>query len=149
MMPNASFSPCWPETAGTAIGSRIIVGQACPLREIRKTAVKWPPTEAALLAVPINLESEFGLENGAGFVPDLDCHPVPKDMPTSAPNGIFGHVGQGSRGFFLHRFDIRQFHAFLVRGDNVAVSQVEKVSLHNNIERRETESVPSQFCRAS
>src|SRR5437016_1044444 len=110
----------------------------CPLREIRKTAVKWPPTEAAILAVPINLESEFGLENGAGFVPDLDCHPVPKDMPTPAPNGIFGHVGQGSRGFFLHRFDIRQFHTFLVRGDNVAVSQVEKGSLHNNIERRET-----------
>src|SRR2546421_5924410 len=45
----------------------------CPLREIRKTAVKWPQTEAASLAAPINLESEFGLENGAGFVPDLDC----------------------------------------------------------------------------
>lgn len=50
------------------------------------------------------------------------------------------HVYQRTRGLFLHSLHGREFQTLIVAGRFVIVSEVEKVSLHNNVERRETKA---------
>ena len=91
---------------------------------------------------PFYLEREFGLQHRSGIVPDFDGHPVSRSIV--GPTGrVPRHVCQRTRGLFLHSLHGREFQTLIVGGQFVTVSQVEKVSLHNNVERQETKSVPS------
>src|SRR3954452_1248362 len=59
-----------------------------------------PPTEAASMPAPFDLECKFELEHRTAVVPDFNRHLVAA-VPWG-PDGISGHIGKRARRLFLH-----------------------------------------------
>ena len=82
--------------------------------------------EAPLLLWGSHLPSKRSLNNGADAIANLNSH-VAKGRPA---HSVAGHVGEGFRRFLLSGLDVRQFHPLFIKGQLVAIADIEEVSLH-------------------
>jgi hypothetical protein len=95
-----------------------------PARRRLRRADDW----AVLHSIPCRSQFPYepGLYNRPGIVPDLYSHAA----IGLAPNLVAHQIGKGMRGFLLGRFDMRKLKALFIRGDAVAIANVEKKPCH-------------------